>query len=1136
MKKFLTKIIGATLGFAMVIGAGVGAAMNNTAPTYATIDTANGYKAATLAAGSNCDAVTVNSLSGMKAGTSKKSGDMTVTVPAGSTDLRFYAAAWKDSKNATLSIAKKSGSDDATISANSVNLTADSGISNNSPFTLNGAESNYCFDLTLTNISSDTVYKLSSSVRFVVWSAQTKVNGGGQDEPKDLTNPKPQYDDETKIVSWTTDANATKYQIKVDFESYKDIETATYDARNLSVGNEHTVSIKAVGDETNYKSAEGSVTFKPTAYEIHRKFIVTSTRSVEEKGDTISGSSTSFVNTYSNAKDQITKDNSMTLSITGLSKKVTINKLVLSMKSNKDKGAGSISVTIDGEETFIVGTSSENGVGFNTFPGVENFSTTYSDVVWDKLNFIAKSSILINIYGTVSSLYCESFNIFFSEQENNDYITALSVTPNVWNGYESQMLQVEDFTVSVTVGGVAGSAVDYTFLGIGYMDGDTFVARDANFIYGYPQVSDTRLCWKANYPTEVGGSTYLYAYVTLNVSVDTVSSVVISGGMGKTSYFTRGSWEYYGLKATAVFASGNTQDVTGFADYKYYSDSAMTNEVATPEALGVGADQNIYVKATYEDISNAEGYAQTVTVTVEHGSVITDPLTADEAIEMGKDLRYATDDEYYILGVVSEIYENKLDTEGYATFYLVDTNKEIDFEAFKIKLDKNCKNTEDLKVGAEVLLLCTIRRFNAQTIENGQNNGVILSITYSNPVLSSVVLDRETAILAIGDKLTLTASPLPVGAELGTVEWSSSDEKVASVVDGVVTANAVGKATIIAKAGEFEAKCSISVYADAEMKYSGGEKNINMAKTGNADTVGLDDKMFTVTAEKGDASVMPGLNTNGEIRLYKGSKDNNGCSFTVTIDSKYTISAIEVGFKTGSQHATIYADGVAVKSLDGSVYEINATNFTIKDTGEDRIEIEAITIFYRDASAQESVERMTTQTSLAYHYKKDAEGNYTYSDISIRFGGRISKDLWEALDTDEHKITGFGVIIADGDFIETAEDMAAIVESTTPSTESTDLSKEYAIDYFVSVENFKKVIGEDGDEYFWNLRQSVDSNDMNKYYSAVAYIKLGDKYVLMNMARETVETIAIDYLNNRGVDPTIAGGSLKNIVNNAHLA
>ena len=39
-------------------------------------------------------------------------------------------------------------------------------------------------------------------------------------------------------------------------------------------------------------------------------------------------------------------------------------------------------------------------------------------------------------------------------------------------------------------------------------------------------------------------------------------------------------------------------------------------------------------------------------------------------------------------------------------------------------------------------------------------------------------------------------------------------------------------------------------------------------------------------------------------------------------------------------------------------------------------------------------------------YKED--GNYTYTDISIRFGGRINKNTWNEINTDYHHNGSYG--------------------------------------------------------------------------------------------------------------------------------
>ena len=128
----------------------------------------------TLAPGTNGSACKVNNKAGIKVGTSSKGGDMSITVPANTTTLHLHAAAWKGVSGLSLNI---SG---ATANPTSISLTADDGISNNSPFTLNGNESDFEFSIALSNITQETTLTFTSSIakRFVVWDASADVAGG----------------------------------------------------------------------------------------------------------------------------------------------------------------------------------------------------------------------------------------------------------------------------------------------------------------------------------------------------------------------------------------------------------------------------------------------------------------------------------------------------------------------------------------------------------------------------------------------------------------------------------------------------------------------------------------------------------------------------------------------------------------------------------------------------------------------------------------------------------------------------------------------------------------------------------------------------------------------------------------------
>ena len=121
---------------------------------------------ADMTAGSGSMVCTVDGSDGIKVGTSKASGTMTISVGAGATKLSFYAAGWAGT-GTTLSL---SG---ATLGDSSIEILGDTGISGSgSVYTLNGTESDYYCETTLSNVTSDTDITVTSSKRFALWNAK----------------------------------------------------------------------------------------------------------------------------------------------------------------------------------------------------------------------------------------------------------------------------------------------------------------------------------------------------------------------------------------------------------------------------------------------------------------------------------------------------------------------------------------------------------------------------------------------------------------------------------------------------------------------------------------------------------------------------------------------------------------------------------------------------------------------------------------------------------------------------------------------------------------------------------------------------------------------------------------------------
>ena len=142
------------------------------------------------------------------------------------------------------------------------------------------------------------------------------------------------------------------------------------------------------------------------------------------------------------------------------------------------------------------------------------------------------------------------------------------------------------------------------------------------------------------------------------------------------------------------------------------------------------------------------------------------------------------------------------DTKAHASFFTISPAEgEAGDVTVKIKIDPN--TTTETRSGKFTIISLDLRK---EITVSQAGIGEVL--------INSVVLDKTTATLEIGETVTLTATVGPENAtEDKTVTWSSSNEAVATVADGVVTAVAAGTAEISAKAGVIVAKCVVTVNA-----------------------------------------------------------------------------------------------------------------------------------------------------------------------------------------------------------------------------------------------------------------------------------------------------------------------------------
>ena len=168
--------------FALIVGLGSAWAQSDYSTDYTgnvTLSTYGGTKAtACVIKISNTD------YNGIKAGTTSAAGAMLITVPSGTKYLHLHLAGW-NGETVTLGVTPTGYSDD-------ISLTANSGISGNSPFTFSGdpSTSDYYKVITFESaLTADTelTFTATSGKRFVVWGVTAEEDGGSDTPTPSIT-------------------------------------------------------------------------------------------------------------------------------------------------------------------------------------------------------------------------------------------------------------------------------------------------------------------------------------------------------------------------------------------------------------------------------------------------------------------------------------------------------------------------------------------------------------------------------------------------------------------------------------------------------------------------------------------------------------------------------------------------------------------------------------------------------------------------------------------------------------------------------------------------------------------------------------------------------------------------------------
>ena len=406
-------------------------------------------------------------------------------------------------------------------------------------------------------------------------------------------------------------------------------------------------------------------------------------------------------------------------------------------------------------------------------------------------------------------------------------------------------------------------------------------------IFGDEATEEVKNACMEAYPANGGGNPVEPTGIKLNKSTAEVAA-------GKTLQL-RATLEPSGATGTVNWTSSNTSVAT-----------VSNSGLITAKTAGTAT-----ITASVNSFSDT--CEITVIEAINNYGTLENPLTITDAKELlDKTGANETEEVMYVKGIVSS--NNAYDsTKGYNALWLKSDDGSVDkaFELYKAKAPSSITSVysaENSLVGLEIIACGYGKIYNSNTYElctssRSPYNPEIQKI--SAPEVTSVTLDKENAEIEIGETVTLIPTVTPSNANPNYV-WSSSDENIATVNNGVVTGVGVGIATITVEAGDdITAECIVKVTRGggtivsyglvASYDFSTGNSSSNGEYTNSNDLLGRfansakagEGLSDIVTGVSGNSKVYAGYQGYYNFGLKLGASKGNG-TFTLSLDKEVT--------------------------------------------------------------------------------------------------------------------------------------------------------------------------------------------------------------------------------------------------------
>lgn len=475
-------------------------------------------------------------------------------------------------------------------------------------------------------------------------------------------------------------------------------------------------------------------------------------------------------------------------------------------------------------EYLIIYKSQDAALAFDgSLETLDAVSNTKSVTIKD--GEIAATSEMKQIQFTVAKKTGQD-DIYNLKSASGYYISGTTTSAKASNGIKQNS---SDENYEISFGIVDNEAVVYS------------KSSDQNMILRYNSASDqTRFRFYKSGQNAI----QLYKLSESSAPSKTLTSVAVSGTPTRTEYNVGDVFDPAGLVVTATYDDNSTADVTASAEWAITPNPLTdgTTSVSVVATVGEISSTAYNVDVTVAEVVDKEFTLFTNSTLVEgdyivyyNGYALKNTISSSRfgysTISLSSDGKIITSDESIIWHIAK--------VGDYWTLYNADVDKYAAGTTSKNQgtLLENVTDyakwsctTSDGKYE-----LINLGRANGSS-ETGnkylRNNGTSGFACYSSSTGGALTLYRngevekisvtgvslqESLTIEEGDKFTLTPTITPAEASNQNVTWSSNNEEVATVNNGVVTGVAEGTATITVKTvdGNFTADCEVTVTASS---------------------------------------------------------------------------------------------------------------------------------------------------------------------------------------------------------------------------------------------------------------------------------------------------------------------------------